>query len=372
MTQKAGNLSYIQILCYFVEKVIIISICIYVVIVDYTGSCYPNFSDDQVWVRLQPRVSRNPTGWCRCSAPTGRYSNGVPRLPLVSQWSVHRVHGPVSEAAEGLRHVQRPSKGPGEPRCWTRGGMTISRSSDHGPYNVTTFSMGTSNALERRHRFDVWLLLSSARFGGKSHPDGPGGVPPKENKSLMVYLQQKAHLNHGCLWRCNNRANSGWLGLRHIFAILMMKSFRITIPNEKPWFHMDFFRSSDHISAGVCCPNAPCTSMYIHVRYLFIRRTRIILLVVVFCPMTSPSVPHFVYHIPWWNPSFWLQPPKYAQIDVVGCLLHGIPMYPPKLVIQTHHSDGFVWEFAFSLWTSHLWDIPIYLDTPHFQTDILP
>ena len=138
--------------------------------------------------------------------------------------------------------------------------------------------------------------------------------------------------------------------------------------------YMDFFRSSDHISAGVCCPNAPCTSMYIHVRYLFIRRTRIILLVVlvVFCPMTSPSVPHFVYHIPWWNPSFWLQPPKFAQIDVVGCLLHDIPMYPGKLVIQTHHSDGFVWEFVFSLWTSHLWDIPIYLDIPHFQTDILP
>ena len=163
----------------------------------------------------------------------------------------------------------------------------------------------------------------------------------------MVYSQQKAHLNHGCLWRCKKRANSGWLGLRHIFAILMMKSFRITIPNEKPWFHMDFFRSSDHISAGVCCPNAPCTSMYIHVRYLFIRRTRIILLVVVFCPMTSPSVPHFVYHIPWWNPSFWLQPPQYAQIDVVGCLLPDIPMYPRKLVIQTHHSDGFVWEFVF-------------------------
>ena len=86
---------------------------IYVVIVNYTGSYYPNFSDNQVWARLQPRVSRDPTGWCRCSAPTGWYSNGVPRLPLVSQWSVHRVHGPVSEAAEGLRHVQRPSKGPG-------------------------------------------------------------------------------------------------------------------------------------------------------------------------------------------------------------------------------------------------------------------
>lgn len=89
------------------------SICIYEVIVNYTGSYYPNFSDNQVWARLQPRVSRDPTGWCRCSAPTGWYSNGVPRLPLVSQWSVHRVHGPVSEAAEGLRHVQRPSKGPG-------------------------------------------------------------------------------------------------------------------------------------------------------------------------------------------------------------------------------------------------------------------
>ena len=89
----------------------ITSICIYVVIMDYTGSYYPNFSDNQVWVRLQPRVSRNPTGWCRCSAPTGWYSNGVPRLPVVSQWSVHRVHGPVSEAAEGLRHVQRQGSG---------------------------------------------------------------------------------------------------------------------------------------------------------------------------------------------------------------------------------------------------------------------
>ena len=77
-------------------------------------------------------------------------------------------------------------------------GMTISRISDHGPYNVTTFSMCTSNALERRHRFDVWLLLSSARFGGAqiwSNPTLTGqGVYPQKKTKVWWFIRNKKHI----------------------------------------------------------------------------------------------------------------------------------------------------------------------------------
>ena len=178
---------------------------------------YPNVSDHQLRVR--------PTGWCRCSAPRGWASHGVPHLPLVSQWGVHCVHGPVPEAAEGLRHVQRRpgtlQEGPGGGRKQPRPSLRNTRPGVSSEFLMTS--------IDHSHHFSFGTPSiggTDSMFGFFYLPPGAGGakcgqIPPKRargstsgisdrgmdqwilffantNNKFDVDSPQTAHLNRDC------------------------------------------------------------------------------------------------------------------------------------------------------------------------------